>query len=220
MNVLAVGAHHDDIEIGCGGALALLAREGHATFGVTLTNSETHYELREIHRTKEQAREEAQKAAAAIGLTLLSIEGGDCDEGRLIYDVNLMRRLEELITAKEITLVFSHWRQDLNTDHEAAAKLTIVAARHIPSVLMYRSNWYQPAAPFNGCVLVDISEVIELKQRSLACYQTEIRNRKPEWIASCLDRDRSVGFGFGRQYAEAFEPVRFELLGSSPRKQG
>jgi hypothetical protein len=50
---------------------------------------------------------------------------------------------------------------------------------------------------------------------TLAIYQSEIRNRTPEWIASFLDRDRTMGCAVGRQYAEAFEPVRLELLGSS-----
>jgi LmbE family N-acetylglucosaminyl deacetylase len=213
MNVLAVGAHHDDIEIGCGGSLARLARQGHKIFGVTLTNSETHYELRGIHRTRAQATAESARAADVLGLTLLSLEGAGCDNGTLTYDVHLMRRLEELMVEHRISVVFSHWRLDLNTDHEAAAKMTIAAARHVPAVLMYRSNWYQPAAPFNGTFFVDVSEVIELKRQSLACYRTEIANRTPAWIESFIDRERCAGFAIGKPYAECFEPVRFELLG-------
>jgi N-acetylglucosamine malate deacetylase 1 len=213
MNVLAVGAHHDDIEIGCGGALARLARQGHKTFGVTLTNSETHYDLRGIHRTKAQAAAEAGRAAEVLGLALLSLEGAGSDNGTLAYDVHLMRRLEGLMAAHRISMVFSHWRLDLNTDHEAAAKMTLVAARHVPCVLMYRSNWYQPATPFNGTFFVDISDVIELKRRSLACFETEIANRTPDWIESFIDRERSAGFAVGKRYAETFEPVRYELLG-------
>jgi len=213
MNVLAVGAHHDDIELGCAGTLARLARAGHRTFGLTLTNSETHYELRGIHRTRQQATTEAQRAAAVLGLTLLELEGAGQDNGTLRYDVALMRRLEQLMAAHQVSLVLSHWRLDLNTDHEAAAKITIVAARHVPCVLMYRSNWYQPAAPFNGIFSVDISDVIELKRQSLACYETEVANRTPAWTASFLDRDRAAGFAMGKGYAETFEPVKFELLG-------
>ena len=164
------------------------------------------------YRTRAQAESEAKQAAAAIGLTLVDIEGTGRDNGTLTYDVELMRRLEQLIVEKEISLVFSHWRLDLNTDHEAAAKMTIVAARHVPCLLMYRSNWYQPAAPFNGTFFVDISDVIEAKRASLACYQTEIRNRTPEWIESFIDSHRTTGFALGRRYAESFEPVRFELL--------
>jgi LmbE family N-acetylglucosaminyl deacetylase len=213
MNVLAIGAHHDDIELGCGGSLARLARQGHKTFGLTLTNSETHYDLRGIHRTNAQATSEAARAADVLGLTLLSLDGAGRDNGTLTYDVHLMRRLEELMAQYEISLVFSHWRLDLNTDHEAAAKMTLVAARHVPCVLMYRSNWYQPAGPFGGTFFVDISDVIHLKRKSLECYQTEIANRTPDWIESFIDRERNAGFAIGKPYAESFEPVKFELLG-------
>jgi N-acetylglucosamine malate deacetylase 1 len=212
MNVLAVGAHHDDIEIGCGGTLARLAREGHTTFGVTLTSSETHDPVRAIHRTSTQAVSEAKAAAAVLGLTLVDIEGTGHDNGTLTYDVNLMRRLEAFIAAHDIALVFSHWRLDLNTDHVAAAQMTTVAARHVPSVLMYRSNWYPSGAPFHATCSVDISDVIDVKRKSLACYKGEIENRTPAWIESFIDRDRSAGFAIGKRYAETFEPVKVELL--------
>jgi LmbE family N-acetylglucosaminyl deacetylase len=212
MNVLAVGAHHDDIELGCGGTLARLAQEGHATFGLTLTNSETHYDIRSIHRSREEARGEAAQAASVIGLQLVELEGAGADNGTLTYDVELMRCIERFIEDHAVSLVFSHWSCDLNTDHEAAAKMTIVAARHVPCVLMYRSNWYQPSRPFNGTCFVDISEHIDAKRKSLECYRSELKNRKRKWIDSFLDGNRSAGFGIGRQYAEVFEPVRFELL--------
>jgi N-acetylglucosamine malate deacetylase 1 len=212
MNVLAVGAHHDDIELGCGGTLARLARAGHKTYGLTLTNSETHYDIRAIHRAGGEARAEAERAAAVLGLTRSELELTPSDNGRLSYDVELMRSIEQFIEEHSITLVFSHWRSDLNTDHEAAAQLTIVAARHVPSVLMYRSNWYQPSQPFNGTFFFDISTVIDLKKQCLDCYLSEIKNRGREWIDSFVDSNRAAGFAIGRHYAEVFEPVRFALL--------
>lgn len=212
MNVLAVGAHHDDIELGCGGTLARLARDGHRTFGLTLTNSETHDDLRAIHRTRAQARAEAKEAARVLGVTLVELEGCDADNGTLTYDVALMRRLEGFMAEQRIALVFSHWARDLNTDHAAAAKITTVAARHVPSLLVYRSNWYQVSEPFNGTFFVDISETVDVKRRSLECYQTEIANRSREWLDSFFDHHRTAGFGIGRKYAEVFEPVRYELL--------
>jgi LmbE family N-acetylglucosaminyl deacetylase len=212
MNVLAVGAHHDDIELGCGGTLARLGREGRRTFGLTLTNSETHYDLRGIHRTRAQALTESKRAAEALGVTLVDLPGCGADNGKLAYDVELMRRIETFIVEQRISLVFSHWTHDLNTDHAAAAQMTIVAARHVPSLLMYRSNWYQVTQPFNGTFFVDISETVDTKRRSLECYQVEITNRSSEWIDSFFDQHRTAGFSIGRKYAEVFEPVRYELL--------
>ena len=212
MNVLAVGAHHDDIELGCGGTLARLAREGHRTFGLTLTNSETHYEQRGIHRTREEATTEAEQAAAVLGLERIDVAGCGQDNGTLAYDVELMRRIERFIDEQRVSLVFSHWNRDLNTDHEAAARMTIVAARHVPSVLMYRSNWYQPAEPFNGTFFVDISATVDVKRQCLECFRSELRNRTRDWLESFFDSHRSAGYGIGRAYAEVFEPVRYEIL--------
>jgi N-acetylglucosamine malate deacetylase 1 len=212
MNVLAVGAHHDDIELGCGGTLARLAAQGHATFGITMTNSETHYDIRAIHRSAEDARNEAQKAATVLGLTLVESKEISRDNGTLTYDVKTMRWIERFIAANSISMVFSHWNLDLNTDHEAAAKTTLVAARHVPCILMYRSNWYQVSAPFNGIFFVDISDVVDRKRRCLECYQTEIKNRGRAWIDSFFDASRTFGFGVDRAYAEVFEPVRYEVL--------
>lgn len=212
MNVLAVGAHHDDIELGCGGTLARLAREGHRTFGLTLTNSETHYDSRGIHRTSTVARREAERAADVLGLTLVELAGFGQDNGTLSYDVELMRRIESFIDEQGITFVFAHWSHDLNTDHEAAAKLTRVAARRVPSVLMYRSNVYPATQPFHGTFFVDVAETIDAKRQSLACFESELANRGQDWIESFFDAHRTAGFAIGRRYAEVFEPLRYELI--------
>jgi len=215
VNVLAVGAHHDDIELGCGGTLARLAREGHRVFGLTLTNSETHYDFRDIHRTSAVARGEAERAARVLGLTLVELEGFDQDNGTLAYDVELMRRIERFIDEQSVSLVFSHWNHDLNTDHEAAAKLTRVASRRVPSVLMYRSNWYQSGQPFNGTFFVDVTQTIDLKRQSLACFESELANRGHDWVESFFDAHKNAGFAIGKRYAEVFEPLRYELLPSA-----
>jgi LmbE family N-acetylglucosaminyl deacetylase len=214
MNILVVGAHHDDIELGCGGTVARLTGEGHTVYGIMLTNSETHYDLKNIHRTKEQAIVEARKAADVIGLELAELNYPQVDNGTLAYDVELMRALEDFIAEKKIKLVFSHWQYDMNTDHEAAAKITTVAARHVHSILMYRSNWYQPDRAFNGIFYVDISNMIDKKITSLESYSVEIQNRSREWINSFIDHNRSFGFSIGVEYAEVFEPIRFTLIGS------
>jgi LmbE family N-acetylglucosaminyl deacetylase len=211
MNILAVGAHHDDLELGCGGTLARFAAEGHSVRGLVLTDSETHYDLKGIHRTRDEAEVEARRAAEVIGMELCDLHHPKAENGLLQYDVKLMREIESFIALHEIDTVFSHWRYDMNTDHEAAHRLTTVAARHVPRILVYRSNWYQPDRAFNGILYVDISDYIELKVRALECYTVEIRNRSRQWIDSFIDRNRSLGFSIGGEYAEVFEPVRYVI---------
>lgn len=209
MNILAVGAHHDDIELGCGGSIAKLVSEGHKVFGITLTDSETHFDQKEIHRTQAEAVEEATKAAAVIGLQLIDLDCPKAKNGCLVYDVERMRQLEKFIFDHKISQVFTHWRHDMNTDHEAASKFTTVAARHVPRILAFRSNWYQPDRAFNGNFYVDISGQIEKKKQSLECYSVEIKNRSREWMNTFIDQNRSWGFSIGGAYAELFEVIRW-----------
>lgn len=211
MNILAVGAHHDDIELGCGGALARYAAEGDKTFGIVLTDSETHYDLKGIHRTKEEALREAKAAASTIGMNLVELDHPPAKNGLLAYDTMFMRKLEDFIVKNDISTVFCHWRHDMNTDHEAASKITTVAARHVPRILAYRSNWYQPDRAFNGIFYVDISGSVEKKIKSLESYSVEVKNRSREWIQTFIDHNRSYGFSIGVEYAEVFEPVRWVL---------
>lgn len=211
MNILAVGAHHDDIELGCSGTIAKLTAGGHTVYGITLTDSETHFDAKGIHRTKDEAIEEAENAAKVIGLQLKDLDYPKAKNGSLAYNVDLMRQVEKFIFDHKIEFVFTHWRHDMNTDHEVASKITTVAARHVSKILAFRSNWYQPDRAFNGNFYVDISQQIEMKKKSLECYSVEIKNRSREWVNTFIDYNRSWGFSIGVEYAEVFEVIRWVL---------
>ena len=109
-------------------------------------------------------------------------------------------------------MVITHWQYDMNTDHAAASKISIVAARHVHNILQYRSNWYQPDRSFNGIYYIDISNHINKKIESLEKYSGEIDNRSQEWINSFIDNNRSYGFSIGVEYAEVFEPIRISNI--------
>jgi len=208
MNILAVGAHHDDIELGCGGSIARLIDEGHRVYGITLTNSETNFEEKKIFRTKEKAKLEAKDASNVLGLEIIDFSDYTTDNGFLKYDTIIMRAVEKLIFQKKIDFLFTHWQYDMNTDHAAASKISIVAARHVHNILQYRSNWYQPDRSFNGIYYIDISKHIKKKLDCLNKYQSEIDSRGVSWINSFIDNNRSYGFSVGAEYAEVFEPIR------------
>ncbi|MGQ9576955.1 MAG: PIG-L family deacetylase, partial [Thermoguttaceae bacterium] len=64
LDVIAVGAHPDDVEIGCGGTLARLAQQGHAVGIVDLTDGEP----TPGSPGPEVRLAEAQKAAETLGV--------------------------------------------------------------------------------------------------------------------------------------------------------
>jgi LmbE family N-acetylglucosaminyl deacetylase len=155
-----------------------------------------------------EAESEGTKAASIVGLEILELASHRVDNGTLQYSVGVMRELENIIFEKKIDLIFSHWQYDMNTDHAAAAKISIVAGRHVPTILQYRSNWYQPDRAFNGIYYIDISRQIGKKEECLKQYGSEVSNRGMRWVNSFLDQNRSFGFSIGASYAEVFEPVR------------
>lgn len=207
MKILIIGAHHDDCEIGCGGTIARLTSEGHEVFGMVLTNSATHFEGKGYYRTYDEALLESQRAAEVIGLRPVMLKHELADNGRLEYSTDLMREIESFLFEKKIDQVFCHWLHDLNTDHQSAAKMAITAARHVGSVLQFRSNWYEVDRPFLGRHFIDISQHINLKIKALEQYQIEIKNRGRNWIESFVEHNKILGLKINRQYAECFEPV-------------
>ena len=79
LDVLAIGAHPDDVELGCGGTLALLAAGGRATGIVHLTSGEAG-----SRGSADQRRREAALAAQALGVATVEIL--DCGDGGLRGD--------------------------------------------------------------------------------------------------------------------------------------
>ncbi|MBQ7224838.1 MAG: PIG-L family deacetylase [Clostridia bacterium] len=67
MNILAIGAHPDDIENSCGGTLAKYAKLGHKVFTATATNGNVGSSTLSMEEIARVRKEEARRAAAHIG---------------------------------------------------------------------------------------------------------------------------------------------------------
>ena len=76
LDVLAIGAHPDDAELGCGGTLALLAGQGRKVGILHLTRGE-----QGTRGTAEERRAEAEAAARALGAVAMDFL--DCGDGGL-----------------------------------------------------------------------------------------------------------------------------------------
>ena len=113
--VLAIGAHPDDIEIGCGGTLMKLIDQGAV--------SELHWV---VLSGDGQRAEEARKSAASL---LKDLPGeviiGDFPDGYFPYEGHGIKDLfEELKGALSPDVIFTHQRADLHQDHRLSCELT------------------------------------------------------------------------------------------------
>jgi LmbE family N-acetylglucosaminyl deacetylase len=207
MNVLAIGAHFDDLELGCGGTLAKRARAGDKVYAYVATVSGFANQYNVTVRSNETARKEAEAAMKILGVTELICGAFKTLEIEFVDSVNV--EILRLIEEKKIDLVLSHWPGDIHHDHQAIAKASIHACRHVPRQLLYRSNWYHSTADFRGNFYVDITDAWELKKKSIEAHASELERTGRKWLSFFQKEAENAGQRIGVRYAEVFEVLKW-----------
>lgn len=213
MKILAVGAHPDDVEIGCGGALALFKRKGHEVYMLVLTKGEASGDP----KVREK---ECQKAANTIGADELIF--GNLQDTRITDGIETILAIENVINRIKPDIIFAHSWRDGHQDHRNTGMAALSAARNSKKVLLYES----PAALREFCpqVFVDISETFAIKLKALACFGSQATKvyfrgnntlrpiRDLPYVSNAVEGlARFRGFQANVTFAEAFEVGKFLL---------
>lgn len=152
MKILAIGAHPDDIELGCGGTLLKAVKEGHSVYMLTMTRGSA-------SGNPAQRASELLESSKFIGAKDLRID--DLQDTRLGSDTDsLIRHIEDYVDEVDPDLIFTHSRGDAHHDHRAVAAATLEAARFYSNVLSYEIPLTKD---FDPVVYYDISDVIDKK---------------------------------------------------------
>lgn len=207
MKVLAVGAHFDDVELGCGGALARHARNGDEVFVFVATVSGFTNQYNQTVRSSETALAEARNAMEILGVKELLCGNFKTLEVEFTDALNI--EILKIVQEKQIDLVYAHWAGDIHHDHQAAAKASLHSCRHVPRMLMYRSNWYHSTLEFRGNFYVDITEYWQLKESAIRAHVTEIDRTGEKWISFFRNEAENAGQRIGVKSAEVFEVVKW-----------
>jgi bacillithiol biosynthesis deacetylase BshB1 len=177
LDVLAIGAHPDDVELGCGGTLALLARQGRRVGILHLTRGE-----RGTRGTAAEREDEAQRAAAALGAVELTFL--DCGDGSLRTGEAEEDALIGVLRSFQPDLVLGPTPRDRHPDHGRAHALVEAACFYagLTNRAPERGAPFRPAAtfsymqhdPFEPSFIVDVTAVWETKLASLAAYRSQL----------------------------------------------
>ncbi|MDM8535886.1 PIG-L family deacetylase [Desulfobacterales bacterium HSG17] len=198
-NILAIGAHPDDIEFGCGGTLIKFAEKGHRLFMLVMTYGGSGGQA-EI-RTKEQ------KDAQAI-MCVENIFWGEYEDTKLEINKDTIMTIENTIQQVKPSFIFCSYPEDTHQDHRHLAQATISATRYVRNVLFYEGPTTQNFTPQ---VYVDISAVLEKKMDALKAHRSQVMKTNIEDL-SILELARSTANFRGIQgrvkYAEAFYSQR------------
>lgn len=205
-NVLIIGAHYDDSELGAGGTAARLIREGHKVYKVTLTDTVVKSDDMKLDITNDRARDNSKNACLVLG-GVEELEIPLQPYGNLRYTQEGMQTIEHLILEKEIDTVFMHYADDYNTDHLEAHKICKTAARHVKNLFMYQSNPYIIYEHFCPNYYIDISEYVEMKREALGCYDAE-HDRWGHLFSTNIQRNEIWGYGNHVKCAEGFCAIK------------
>ena len=206
MKVLAIGAHSDDVEIGCGGTLLKWANQGYKITILTITNSEYTSPNDGISRDAKAAKIEAEEAAKIIGAELICLDKPSLN---LLHNEMFAYEFDKVIKHVEPDIILTHWGGDIHSDHAAVSLSSLRAARHIGTILMYRSNWYSSEEAFKGNYFVNISEYLERKLDVIKVYRSVLEPVNYSWIEFIKKQNQYEGMKIGVEAAEYFVCIKF-----------
>lgn len=207
MNILAIGAHFDDVELGCGGALARHAALGDTVYVYVATLSGFTNQYDQSVRTSEIARREAEAAMEILGVRKLICGKFKTLEVEFVDALNI--EILKLVQELKIDMVYVHWTGDIHHDHQAVARASLHSCRHVPRMLMYRSNWYHSTVDFRGNFYVDITNYWEKKALAITAHASEMERTGNRWIEFFHNEAANAGQRIGVRYAEVFEVVKW-----------
>jgi LmbE family N-acetylglucosaminyl deacetylase len=211
LDVMAVGAHPDDVEIACGGTLAMLARQGYRVGIVDLTDGEPTPGSPGPEVRLAEARRAAEVLGAAVRITLALPNRRlfDTFEARVALAREFRRHRPRLVIGlggKTPLASPDHYQASLIT--EAAvfySKLTKwdehfdgLPAHTIPAMLYCFLSFRSLAPAEAGAVVVDIGDTLDTKLAAIACYASQFPPAKTPF------RDRLRAFAQQQGAAAGF----------------
>jgi bacillithiol biosynthesis deacetylase BshB1 len=218
LDLLAIGAHPDDVEMTSGGWLCLAAQQGYRTGVLHLTRGEMG--TRGTPQTRER---EAKAAAKALGCKVLEFAG--LRDGYIHDDDESVRAVVDLLRRLAPKVVIAPYMKCHHPDHEAAAELCIKAV-HFASLRGYVTEFPQHRVKrlvharysqhFEPSFYVDVTSVIEKKKKAIECYASQFepakdvsgepmtRMSRPGFVDQFLSYNSFFGLRAGCPFAEAY----------------
>ncbi len=233
LDILAFGPHPDDIELTCSGTLAKAVKAGYKAGIIDLTEGE----LSTRGNTAIRARE-AKAAATALGCIRENLN--ICDGQIEVNDTNRRKIIQVIRKYRPSIMLIPHFN-DRHPDHVQGHQLCreawfyaglrkITTKLHGKAQEPWRPNnyfHYMQWHEFQPSLIVDISDVYEIRLKSILAYRSQFydpKSKEPQTLLSqrsFLDfvetRAKSYGFKIGVKYGEPFysaDPIGVaDLLG-------
>lgn len=232
IDVLAFGAHPDDVELACSGTLIKLQKQGKKIGVIDLTKGEL--------GTRGTADTREQEAASAAEILKLSVrENLDLGDGWFDINQSTIVKVIEVIRKYQPTVVLANAIKDRHTDHPKGAELVKKAVflagleKIVTSINGIEQEKWRPPYLFNYIqynyiqpnIVVDISTEFDTKMESILAYKTQFydpKSNEGETLISSKSflkyieaRAREFGSSIEKEFGEGFTsdgPVPYDFL--------
>ena len=202
MNVLAIGAHPDDIEYGCGGTLTLYAQRGHDVYLFVASDGSL---------GGDAAVREREQDESTLVIGAQRVFWGGYRDTEVPYNRELIVRLEAVIRDVRPSMIFVNYPDDTHQDHRNLAQAAVSATRYVPNFLLFEVPSTQHFTP--NCY-TNIEKVLDRKLACLEAHRSQVAKTNIEDLTilelavSCAN---FRGIQARVKYAEAFQSVRLLL---------
>ena len=221
VDILAIGAHPDDVELGCGGTLAKLILEGKKAAIVDLTQGELGTRGTNITRAQEAA-----SASEILGIS--ARENLKMKDGFILNSEEYQIQIVKMIRKYQPEIVLANAVDDRHPDHAKAAKLVSDACflsglvkieteldgenqkQWRPKQVFHYIQWKHITPDF----VIDISDFMEKKIEACLAYKTQFydpNSKEPmtpiatkDFLESLTYRAQDLGRLSGVEFAEGF----------------
>ena len=231
LDMLAFGAHPDDVELGCGATIAKEVARGKKVGIVDLTKGELG-----TRGTAETRKTEAANAAKILGVSMRHNMG--FADGFFVNDKTHQLELIQVIRNYQPEIVICNAVDDRHIDHARASKLVSDACFLSGLIKIETAVNGQPQKPWRPKqvyhymqwknlepdLVVDVSGFLDVKMKSVLAYETQFykeNSNEPEtpissknFTDSVLYRARDLGRLIGVECGEGFNVERFPAVNS------
>jgi bacillithiol biosynthesis deacetylase BshB1 len=223
LDMLAFGAHPDDVEIGMGGTIAKHTAAGRRVGICDLTRAEL-----SSNGTPELREREAEEASNSLGLAYRSCLRFP-DRGLYPTEEHLERIVQEIRT-QQPAVVFAPYWEDRHPDHIACSELIQEAVFNaklrrwkpdLPAWTVQRTYFYFINDVDRADVAIDVTDIYDRKTAALGAYRSQFERAGDDTVATPLNqgyirrveqRDSLLGGAVGVRYAEGFVTKIPQLL--------
>jgi len=162
--VLALGAHPDDLELGCGATLAKLCAAGVTVHAVVFSEGKK--------GAPDGSDRPAESRSALESLGVASVTQHQFADTRLHENLNeLIEVTEGHVRDLKPDRVYTMFHLDRHQDHRAVHEASVVACRRVPQILGYETPSSYPN--FTPTVFEPVDETIEAKVRALKIHASQ-----------------------------------------------